>query len=97
MENMKKVRSIKVDRDHSLVIQVPNGHPFRVLSYRYRVGEDIVFHFSMLCECNDWAQRLFREAMASLGYEVEQVEIDEYPWLVDRIVLSPVRKDMEEI
>jgi len=62
----------------------------RVLRYRYTAGGCMDFDFHMLCEVGQPYQPAARVQVAEIlaknpGWEVQTIEIDRKPWLVDAL------------
>ena len=55
------------------------------LTYDYKVN-DMGFNFTMLCEVGEIVKHIYQTYFENNGYEIETVELDEKPWMQDRIV-----------
>lgn len=66
----------------------------RALRYRYTAGSCMDFNLHLLCEVGEPYQPAARAQVAEIlaenpGWEVQTVELDRKPWLVDALVKKP--------
>jgi hypothetical protein len=54
--------------------------------FRYSLGAEVAFEFTLLCECRDDVADAFKKRIDNLGKKPVVVEINESPWLVTTLV-----------